>query len=94
MWKAYDPTKFSVFVESTATRPPLGYAPTDIDLESVRGLPYQQVVPFLQPWPDSVLKYSTGGIWGNASSPAGDVVDGTQAGATMNVSLLRGNGPP
>lgn len=64
VWTTYNPSKYGVSTEGTATRPAPGYDPTDLDLEPIRGLPIQAVVPLLQPWPDSRLIYSSGGVWG------------------------------
>jgi hypothetical protein len=57
----------------TSPAPPLNYVgPSDQDLSRIRGLTYELVVPFLQPWPDATYKVSSGGIWANSSSPAID----------------------
>lgn len=87
---------------TTSTRPPMGYQPTNIDLEAIRGLPYSQVVGFLQPWPSTNLLYSSGGIWNPTSIP--NVGDGGGAGTSgtagaassgdVRSALLMSNGPP
>lgn len=94
-WAAYNPAQYSVSVEATSTRPPMGYKPTDLDLEPIRGLPIENVIGFLQPWPDSQLQYSTGGIWGNASSPSADALNNNpSANVSSNVNLFKQPGPP
>jgi hypothetical protein len=103
-WAAYNPAPLSVSVEGTSTRPPMGWTPTDLDLEPIRGLPIQSVIPFLQPWPDSVLRYSSGGIWAQSSSPAGQALTnsgqaGTAAAAASvaapnTAALTNPNAPP
>jgi hypothetical protein len=102
-WQAFSTAANSISFEATSTRPPLGEQPTDLDLEPIRNLTYSTIIPFLQPWPDSRLLYSSGGIWGNPSAPSST---GTQTGTpgttataatTPNVidptSLIR-TGPP
>lgn len=90
LWATYNPAAFSVSVEATASRPPIGWTPTDLDLEPIRGLPVEKVIPFLQPWPDSALKYASGGIWANPSPPA----SGTSGGTGGNPQLFATGGPP
>jgi len=97
-WTAFNPRAGSVSFESTATLPPLNLsAPPASDLQRICGLTLEQVVPFLQPWPDAQYQFSTGGIWKNASSPASDT---SRAGKTPNLathanrSLFAGSGPP
>ncbi len=89
-FQAYNPADRGTTPESTSTRPPPGYTPTDIDLEPIRAKPYEEVVAFLQPWPDQNYQYSTGGIWGNPSSPAGDVtgIAGAAAGLATTAANL------
>ena len=91
---------------STAAAPPLNYVgPTDRDLQNIRGLTYEDVIPFLQPWPDSVYKMTSGGVWANSSSPASDATVKSGAAATGNSgttnlaatadpSIFATNGPP
>lgn len=62
-WKTYNPMLYAVSVEGTSTRPEPGWSPTEQDLEPIRGLPASQVTPFLQPWPETRLVYSEGGVW-------------------------------
>ena len=62
-WKAYNPMQWAVSVEGTSTRPPVGWTPTEQDLEPIRGLAASAVIPFCQPWPETQLLYSPGGIW-------------------------------
>lgn len=58
---------------SSAAAPPLNYVgPSDQDLSRIRGIPYENVIPFCQPWPDAAYKVSSGGIWSSSSSPAID----------------------
>lgn len=96
-WTAYNPAQFSVSFEGTSSRPPMGMTPTDLDLEPIRGIPIEQVIPFLQPWPDSQLKYSTGGIW--AADPSlpnagSGVAASAAAGAAANPTIFTQPGPP
>lgn len=108
-WSAYDPTTQAVSFEATSPEPPLNYVgPTPNNLQNIVALPYEQVIPFLQPWPDATYYMTSGGVWGNASSPASDSTsrDGAQsvsnagAGATasaaapLDPSLLTKSGPP
>lgn len=89
---------------ATAVRPPMGYHPTNLDLEVIRGIPYSQAVGFLQHWPDASLLYSSGGIWNptsvpNVGSGRGATV-GTQFGVPMSETpavrpaLTERSGPP
>jgi hypothetical protein len=94
-WQTYNPAQFSVSVEGTSSRPPMGYIPTDLDLEGIRGLPIENVIPFLQEWPDSQLKYASGGIWNSSSQPAGQAVGASGTPATGAPSLYTSpNSPP
>lgn len=93
-WTTYNPANFSVSFEGTASRPPMGYSPTDLDLEPIRGLPVEQVIAYLQPWPDTVLKYSAGGIWGAQGSPASDATAGNERGVVGGVEIYSRAGPP
>jgi hypothetical protein len=68
-----------------------------LDLEPIRDLPIESVVPLLQPWPDSTLKYSTGGIWGPpaAAAQAGpSAAGGATPPAGANPALFATQGPP
>ena len=85
-WQNYNPAQYSVSVEGTSSRPPMGYQPTDLDLEPIRGLPIEDVIPFLQPWPDSVLKYASGGIWNASQAPAGQATTASGSPATTATS--------
>lgn len=102
-WTAYDPATQAVNFESTAATPPLNYVgPTPNDLQNILGLTYEQVIPFLQPWPDSQYLMTSGGVWGNAASPASDtqtragatVAGNTSAAAGVNPILTTTSGPP
>lgn len=107
-WTAYSPTTNSVSFERTSATPPLNYVgPTPADLQNIMALTYEDVIPFLQPWPDSQFVMTSGGIWGNSSSPAIDstanaganAVGNVQAGApnlaaTANPSIFVSSGPP
>lgn len=88
----YNPAKYHVSAEAVSTRPPVGWRPTEQDLEPIRGLPASEVIPFLQPWPESQLFYSPGGVWaGQPGAPAA----ATQATAAVNAgSFPTQNGPP
>lgn len=103
LWAAYDPATQAVSFESTAATPPLNYVgPTPNDLQNILGLTYEQVVPFLQPWPDSQYVMTSGGVWGNSASPANDTQTrpGAQttappgAGTPINPTLVTTSGPP
>lgn len=94
LWQTYNPAALSVSVESTSSRPPMGLSGTDLDLEPIRGVPIVQVVPFLQPWPDAQLKYSTGGIWANSASPAADVTASGTAASSGGGDVFKTVGPP
>jgi hypothetical protein len=98
-WQAYDPTKFSVSTEATSSRYPPGYDPTDLDLEPIRDLPIEQVIPYLQPWPDAQLKYSSGGIWANPGPPSSvnttsPAAGGIAAAVAGIAAVLPKSGPP
>jgi len=93
LWKAYNPAQFSVSVEATSVRPPIGWKPTDLDLEPINGIPIQQTIPLLQPWPDTVLKYSMGGIWQPTATGA-QTASGQNVAAQANPSLFTKQGPP
>lgn len=97
-WTAYNQAAGSVSFETTSPTPPLPYVnPTAQDLQQIKGLPYEYVVPFLQPWPDAAYKMTSGGIWGSASSPAVDSTNnaGATAGASTDTSVLQhAGGPP
>jgi hypothetical protein len=95
-WATYNPANSSVSFEATSTRPPMGFSPTDLDLEPIRGLPIEQVIGYLQPWPESQLKYSTGGIWSPQGSPGGDTISQAIGGgsAADNPELYKRPGPP
>jgi hypothetical protein len=82
LWQTFDDTLTGQPNTMTSSRPPMGYDPTNLDLESIRGLPYSQVVGFLQPWPSSSLLYSSGGIWTPTSVPNSG--SGQGAGSTAN----------
>lgn len=81
MWAKYSPDQFAVPVEATAVRPPIGLMPTSDDLNPIRGLPVDSVIGFLQPWPSTVLEYSSGGTWAQPGSPA-DTQPSVTAGPT------------
>lgn len=102
-WTSYDPAKFSITVEGTSSRPPMGLSPTDLDLEPIRDLPVEIVIPYLQPWPDSQLKYASGGIWSASQAPAGLALDSegnaqgsaeAMAKASAGNPLYQKQGPP
>lgn len=109
-WSAYDPTTQAVSFEATSALPPLNYVgPTPNDLQNILALPYEQVIPFLQPWPDATYYMTSGGVWGNASSPAndataragaqsvsnaGETATAAGAAAAIDPSLLTKPGPP
>jgi hypothetical protein len=76
-WKTYNPLAWSVSVEGTSTRPPVGWTPTEQDLEPIRGLPASDVIPFLQPWPEASLWYSPGGVWSPNQAAGQKAQEGT-----------------
>lgn len=103
-WTGYNPTTQAVSFESTAATPPLNYVgPTQSDLQNIMGLTYEDVIPFLQPWPDSAYMMTSGGVWGTASSPASDTTANAAAAnangapnlaATANPTIFGTGGPP
>ncbi len=106
-WAAFNPASFTLPSEGTSSRPPMGWSPTDLDLEPIRGIPVEDVIPFLQPWPDSVLKYSSGGVWAAAPGaiaprstipvPNPNVGTGTGTGSVSPAAanpLYKQSGPP
>lgn len=101
--KGYNPTRYGVPVEATSTRTPVGWKPTEQDLEPIRGIPASKVIPFCQPWPDSTLYYSPGGVWagqtGNENAAPGSDTPGSGNVGASGSSLPSGsfvvpNGPP
>lgn len=95
LWTTYNPAQFSASFEGTSSRPPMGLQPTDLDLEPIRGMPIEIVVPFLQPWPDAQLKYSTAGIWDKAAAPAAPVAGAADGKSAQDDSaLFQRPGPP
>jgi hypothetical protein len=101
-WTTFDGTKTGQDNGATSVRPPMGYHPTNLDLEAIRGLPYSQVVGFLQPWPSSTLLYSSGGIWMPTSvANTGDGSGAENSGSSLSdaatgvrASLAPTGGPP
>ena len=93
-WTAYtDSTGQSNVM--TSGRPPMGYDATNLDLESIRGKPYSQIIGFLQPWPASSMLYSSGGIWTPTTVPnvgvgsgAGNRADKTNQSAAIVPDFL------
>lgn len=96
-WAAYDPSTQAVSFESTSALPPLNYvSPTESDLQNIKGLTYENVIPFLQAWPDSQYKVASGGIFANSSSPATDIINKASGPASSSGadSLNTTGGPP
>lgn len=97
LWNAYAPQKNSVSTEGVTTRPPMGWDPPDLDLEAIRDLPYSEIVPFLQPWPDSQLKYSSAGVWQGQPQAAQPNNPPSASGHTQTATALAAmarRGPP
>jgi len=96
LWATFNPLKFSVPAENTSSRPPIGWTPTDLDLEPIRGIPIENVIPFLQPWPDSQLKYSSGGIWAGSAGAGNTIQQAAQPQGAGGVpaGLYTRSGPP
>lgn len=92
--QGYNPVRYGVPVEATSTRYPVGWKPTEQDLEPIRGLPASEVIPFCQPWPQSQLYYSPGGVWaGQPGAPAAE--KGAAATVTTNAGVFpTPPGPP
>jgi hypothetical protein len=105
-WQSYVRGAQQVSFQATAATAPLNYVgPSANDLQRIRALTYEIALPFLQEWPDSQYKMSSGGIWANSASPASDPT--TKAGgaavgsgatpnlaATANPSIFATSGPP
>jgi len=83
-FRTYAPMQYAVSVEGTSTRPPIGWSPTDEDLEPIRGLPANEVIPFCQPWPATALQFSPGGVWTPQGSPTG--AGASAAGSSQPIS--------
>lgn len=93
----YDPSKWSISQEATSTRPPVGWKPTEEDLDPIRGLPASRVIPFCQPWPDTTLEYSPGGVWAGQPGAPPVTQPTTQAGTpaqSLSGSFPTPAGPP
>ena len=95
-WKSYNPMQWAVPVEGTSTRPPVGWTPTEEDLEPIRGIPASQAVPFCQPWPDSTLLMSPGGVWAGqpGSGIPAKVPEGGATPSTTNPTTAAFPTPP
>ncbi len=107
-WLAFDSSKGSVNFEATSPTPPLNYVgPTSMDLQNIKGLTYESVIPFLQPWPDAQYQMTSGGIWGSAASPSSDTVNAAGGGsgsagvsgspnlaASADPAIFKTGGPP